>query len=185
MKLKYYMRGLGLGIILTTIIFTIANPKEKLSDAQIKERAQELGMELKEDSGLDKAMEKLDLTLTPAPAQTAEKKPEAKPTPTQSIWPSLTPAAATQAPTAAPTRKPAKSAKSKLPDNEITFTIKDGMSSRKVAKLLEEKGIIEDASDFNKYIQKKGKEGVIRVGTYSLTKNANYDIIIKFITKGK
>lgn len=46
MNLKYYLRGLGLGIIVTAVIMGIAagRNKESLSDAEIKERAKELGM---------------------------------------------------------------------------------------------------------------------------------------------
>jgi len=45
MKLKYYLRGLGLGIIVTAVVLTIAGgDKESLSDEEIKRRAAQLGM---------------------------------------------------------------------------------------------------------------------------------------------
>lgn len=47
MNLKYYLRGLGLGLIVTALILGIHNYRHKdstLSDAQIKERAAALGM---------------------------------------------------------------------------------------------------------------------------------------------
>ena len=44
MKLKYYMRGLGIGILLTTIIFVLSGYNKVLTDEEIKERAAELGM---------------------------------------------------------------------------------------------------------------------------------------------
>lgn len=45
MNLKYYLRGLGLGIIVTAVILSLSsNQKEKLSDAEIIERAKALGM---------------------------------------------------------------------------------------------------------------------------------------------
>ena len=44
MKLKYYLRGLGIGIIITAIIMSFTRQPEKLTDAQIKLRAHELGM---------------------------------------------------------------------------------------------------------------------------------------------
>ena len=44
MKLKYYLRGLGIGIIVTAIIMSLVRQPEKLTDAQIKLRALELGM---------------------------------------------------------------------------------------------------------------------------------------------
>ena len=45
MKLKYYLRGLGIGIVVTAFIFMITSgKKEELSDAEIRERAAQLGM---------------------------------------------------------------------------------------------------------------------------------------------
>ena len=46
MNLKYYLRGLGLGIVMTAIIMGIASPakKETLTDKEIIGKAKELGM---------------------------------------------------------------------------------------------------------------------------------------------
>lgn len=45
MKLKYYLRGLGTGILVTAVLLVISGGgKEEPSDAQIKARARELGM---------------------------------------------------------------------------------------------------------------------------------------------
>lgn len=46
MKLKYYLRGLGIGIIVTAIIMMITNAGsgKTLTDEQIMQRAEELGM---------------------------------------------------------------------------------------------------------------------------------------------
>ena len=44
MKLRYYLRGLGIGILVTAIIMSFVRKPEKLTDAQIKLRAFELGM---------------------------------------------------------------------------------------------------------------------------------------------
>lgn len=46
MNLKYYLRGLGIGIIVTALIMGIAagGKKQVLSDEEIRERARELGM---------------------------------------------------------------------------------------------------------------------------------------------
>ena len=51
MKLKYYLRGLGIGIIVTTILLMIAFALHKptMSDADIIARAKQLGMVMPED----------------------------------------------------------------------------------------------------------------------------------------
>ena len=44
MKLKYYLRGLGLGVIVTAVVLSFSGKTEELSDAEIKLRAVKLGM---------------------------------------------------------------------------------------------------------------------------------------------
>ena len=45
MKRKYYMRGLGTGILVTVIIMSIsAGQKRPMTDEEVKARAKELGM---------------------------------------------------------------------------------------------------------------------------------------------
>lgn len=45
LKLRFYLRGLAVGILLTTLILTISGKdKTQMSDAQIRSRALELGM---------------------------------------------------------------------------------------------------------------------------------------------
>ena len=46
MKLKYYLRGLGIGILVTAVIMgvTQGSRKETLSDREIRERAAALGV---------------------------------------------------------------------------------------------------------------------------------------------
>ena len=53
MKLKYYLRGMGIGIILTAIVmgFALGGRKATLSDAEIIQRAKALGMK-EADSGV-------------------------------------------------------------------------------------------------------------------------------------
>ena len=45
MKIRYYLRGLGLGILVTAIFFVVSgNESQPMSDEMIKARARELGM---------------------------------------------------------------------------------------------------------------------------------------------
>ncbi|SFB25452.1 hypothetical protein SAMN05216249_11569 [Acetitomaculum ruminis DSM 5522] len=58
MKFKYYLRGLGIGIILTVIVTSLM-PDALMTDAQIMKRAKELGMTLSEkDISPDETTEK-------------------------------------------------------------------------------------------------------------------------------
>ena len=45
MKLKFYLRGLGIGVVVSVIIlaFTMKGNAKELTDEEIKQRASELG----------------------------------------------------------------------------------------------------------------------------------------------
>ena len=44
-KLRYYLRGLGIGVLVTAFIMgTVGKDENAMTDAQIRERAAELGM---------------------------------------------------------------------------------------------------------------------------------------------
>ncbi|MDF2485638.1 MAG: hypothetical protein K0R46_1806 [Herbinix sp.] len=191
MKLRYYMRGLGIGIILTTLILTIANPKERLTDLQIMERAKALGMVDAEDAkeeSLREALENIKPTAMPT-------ENPSEPTLAPSLTPTITPEP-TSAPTLTPEPTPAptpiipEDGNTGGIDGEnagelVTFQVVAGMSSGKVAALLVDKGLVKDAEDFNKYIVKVGKASIIRVGTYTLPKGASYEEIMIMITSKK
>ena len=91
MKLKYYLRGLGVGIVVTAVILTIANHLgNKMSDEDIIKRAAKLGMVMKEDESLFPPTEPETTTpepTSPSPAEqdTTAVKP-AEPETTTDIW---------------------------------------------------------------------------------------------------
>jgi len=127
MKRKYYMRGLGVGILLTTLVFSFLNMSEP-DEAEIRKRAEELGYVLPETTGtpginLDDLLEKetpkpteaLQTTSTPKPtdAPIASSTPEPTPTvtpvptPTVIITPTSEPIPSeTPVPTATPLPSP-------------------------------------------------------------------------------
>ena len=73
MKLKYYLRGLGVGIVVTAVILTIANHLgNKMSDEDIIKRAAKLGMVMKEDESLFPPTEPETTTPEPTSPSPAE-----------------------------------------------------------------------------------------------------------------
>ena len=97
MKLKYYMRGLGIGIIFSIVVMSLtsANGKEKMTDSEIIHAAKALGM-VEAVSSVDLS----GLKLTPKPEETATLEPThtitpdpvtSAPDPTISAQPSKTP----------------------------------------------------------------------------------------------
>lgn len=175
------MRGLGIGIILTTLIITISGGTGKLSDQEIIERAGKLGM-VTQDEKEDKLSDVIK----------GVKPTESIPTPTKApikpVSPTVTPAITpeiTKKPTITPKpKKKTKNTKRKQEQNQksVTFTIKEGMSSGTVSKILYKKGLIDDAKKFNSYIVKKKKQNVVKIGTYIIPGKPSYETILDMIT---
>ena len=80
MNLKYYLRGLGVGIVVTSLILGIGlgSRKETLSNEEIKERARELGMVEESITVAEAAAQKeeeaqeAEATVAPVPEENAE-----------------------------------------------------------------------------------------------------------------
>lgn len=191
MRLKYYLRGLGIGIVVTTIILAIALDRkpEAMTDAQIKERAEELGMV---EGGPLKEKEK-----TKASDDAVEPSTENGATVGQDVphAPHVSaPAPSTEKTTAATTTKPpttkapettAPTTKA-LPQREETeegtyVTIEIGASdwSNHVAAKLQAAGLVESASDFDQYLVQHGYESIIASGTHRFKVGSSYEELAK------
>lgn len=214
MNLKYYLRGLGAGIVVTAIIMSIATDgqKEKLSDAEIKARAAELGM-VEKSSGLLSELEKetkapetaekteepeiLEEEPIPEPTEVPEEDEAPKPTETAEVTeisgatesPKVTETQdATESPEVAETPKPTQKpqvaeAPSKEPAADIiTIEIKAGEGSYTVCKRLEEEGLIASAADFDTYLCDRGLDKRLRAGSYEIPKDAEPEEIAKILS---
>lgn len=108
MKRKYYMRGLGVGILITAILCAIVLPKrtEPMTDAEVIARAKELGYEKSEGGvtadDINKIKEKVSgtpvATGEPEETPTVTEEPEGTPGPTPSPVPTPAPPDAPEEP---------------------------------------------------------------------------------------
>lgn len=250
MKIKYYLRGLGIGIILTTIILSIGSKKEALSDTEIISQARELGMVMKEETednlkqiledSLEKENDIIDEDETNqgenivediadssdqdisdqdrveqdiSDQDRVEQDISGQDTVDQDITEQdniehdityqdrvdqdnieqvITDQDTTeqdisdkdrveQDVSVQETEDQDEPARDTGLDDTITFTIVRGMSSRQVSELLKQKGLIEDAVDFDNYIKANGKSTIIRYGTFVLPRDASYNVILDVI----
>lgn len=205
MKLKYYLRGLGIGILVTVLLTTVASGNHRaMTDEEIKARARELGMSesmvLADMQGgstsgeSDKTPEATvepektpDVTATPTPTPTATPTETETPTPTPTETETPTP---TPTPTATPTPTPTSTPSptptpTKTPEAEdtITIVIGSGQSSGAVSKTLAEAGLVEDAKEYDKYLCANGYDKKIRAGSYEIPKGASDEEIARIITR--
>ena len=171
MNLKYYLRGLGIGILVTAVIMgvTQGSRKETLSDREIRERAAALGMVEPGNSLAD-----LEAAETPA----ATEIPEAIETPAATETPEATEApAATPEVTARPTQKPAEEEEG----SSYTFEIQAGDSSYQVAYRLQQAGLVADARDFDNYLCSKGYDRKLKTGSYEIPETATEEEISEIL----
>jgi len=209
MKLKYYLRGIGVGILFSTIILSVSfhsTKNKQLSDAEIIQKAEELGMVNKDD------VEMGDLvapSVTPAPDSTSNSTTELAQSQEEVTTEEQTAASTpepTKKPTVTPSKKPVKnqdkeqtSDKTDTNDNTtkvtpdankdeskktfVKFEIAAGMTSEDVANLLKHKGVIEDSKAFNQYLIQNNYTTDINVGKYEVEKFASYEDIAETIVK--
>lgn len=198
MKLKYYLRGLGMGIIVTALILMIFyNVKGKMSDKEIISRAEKLGMIMKETendtlfweqtSELESASEDGEIekgtdadtteAVTEQESEFLTEEPTEEPSETEA---EETTEISTEAQTEASEETTAEETGSANP-SVYTLTITSGMYSEAVSARLAEAGMVASAVDFNSYLERNGYAERIRTGVYNITSGMSYDDIAGMI----
>lgn len=133
-KFPYILLGIGIGILLTNIIYNF-HPNvqyREYSQEEIIEKAKELGMVFLKD-------------VIKVESDTEEKEDSKK----------------------------------------VEFTVEKGDSLTEIANNLHEAGIIEDVNSFVKYVREKGLDKKIRVGSFMLSPDMDFDEIIEILLKRK
>lgn len=174
MKRKYYMRGLGIGVIVTAILFTLIFPKNEpaMTDDEVIARARELGYTKKSEGitpeDIDKIKEQDNLTTTPeatkeitpeptgtpGPTPSPEPTPEAPKPPEQPDTPvSPTPVAEQEKPT--PTPKPTSPVTQKPTETPVpSATMAPASGAEDTVTIKVERGMT--ASKVSQLLQKAG-----------------------------
>ena len=205
MERKYYLRGLGIGILVTAFILGITSDKSKaMTDEEVMARARELGMventllsNIGSGHSDTEPTEPLPPEIIPddAPDQTAsdiqpsdadvpegeavQTVPETQPEDVseQSI-PETQPAEADE---------PGEDSGMAIPKTDgqtITLTISRGESSSSVSRMLAEAGLVADASAYDRYLCSNGYDKKIRTGSYEIPIGASEEEIAQIISGG-
>lgn len=171
MKLKYYLRGLGVGIVCTAIIMGIAlSGKEKLTEAEIIERARLLGMVMAEEVEAEEPEEENQEKQENSTEEETTNNQENQ-IPQMENQESVVPETPVEEPTEEPVAEP-----------EIkTIEVLPGEYSDVVSQKLFEAGLIPDAEAFNKYLMDSGRDQNIMTGVHQIPMGASQDEIIKIL----
>lgn len=157
-NLKNIMLGIGIGLIIASIA-NINKGDREMTVEEIRKEAQKHDLiVLTVDEIINKQAPSAAPATTPttAPVPTAESKAVPNPTPT-----------------------PARTTS----DQKAEINIQSGMSSEKIAELLEVKGLINDKKSFLKRLGELGKDDKLKVGTYELVKGTGIDELITILTR--
>lgn len=200
MKFKYFLRGLGVGIVFACIICLAAyqeKASDKMTDAEIIERAKQLGMVeqenqigdlLKDKNSSEQQEEDQTKETTPVSEQTTSEKQSTEKTSTtqesgtgkvSSTEKNSSEQQTNKKETA--TTEQADKANSST-EETVEITVEKGSSSYPICQKLESLGMIKDAAEFDTYLIENGYANRIRVGTHKLTKGMDYKAIAEAIS---
>lgn len=207
MKIKYYLRGIGVGLLLGVIIMYAAMVTfgyEKKSDDEDTKTVVEndVNKGKTEAQTTEKATEKVttevktEKVTTEKTDTTAEVTTEATTEPTTAATTEATTETTTEATTETTTEvttetTEATSEKTEEPttekpsqDDTVTIVIERGMISTDVAEMLQDAGIIDDYKNFDRWLDATGYSTIIRVGEFIFHKGMTYEEIAEVLTTG-
>ena len=219
MKLKYYLRGLGIGIVVTAVVMSFTGKKEELTDAEIKFRAAQLGM-VEKNVLADIQKEKEDLTETNKEEDIVESVPENDDTivaennqdtiehseetvtsteNTETEEPLINieeeSISDTETEPENVTEEPEEESnpdadneqegeiiqEAEKVENYIIIKVERGNGSEIVSRRVFEAGLVNSASDYNKYLVSNGYDRRLRVGNHEIPADATEEEIAKIL----
>lgn len=190
MKVRWFLRGLGIGIVITALVLCITYRNGRRGNDIIRQ-AKELGMVFPKNESED---------VSPSgeePDESENKEPEN--TPEEAVSGTSVQAAEEQ-PDSNQDQDTNQKDEQKLQDkldksneditqasqyqgNKKTFVVRSGLLSSSVAREMQEAGIIDDAEAFDDYVEKNGYGRLVRSGKYDIPEGADYETIAKIITR--
>jgi hypothetical protein len=148
MRFKYYMRGLGTGVILATLLFTVGNHFGSVAKEEpVEETVEEIIGETIEES-TDTGSETVTEEPEAIEAEDVKEEAEAEVTEEEPVDETV---------------------------KYVSFTVHGGDSSEIVSSNLHEAGIIDSVDNFNKYLKTVGLDHKIQAGTFYVKVDSSYD----------
>ncbi len=208
MGLKYYLRGLGLGVIITAILMIVSSggKKAEMTDAQIIARARELGMvdgvltELPGEGRTEEAEGSRDKVQasTVERSEDGGEKAETDDAQTSSDYNQDTAGSAEPAETAEKStagntgngaepdgQKTDGTAANRTETFTATVSIYPGEGSYMVSRKLAELGLVESADIYDRFLCQNGYDKKLCTGNYEISSGSTAEEIARIITKAR
>lgn len=187
MKRKYFVRGLGVGIVFGALIMFAAymtSDRNRMSDEDIIKRAQELGMVKKSEYVLDSEVisEETTTEAVTTEATTEKTVTEASATTEKATEAATTEASATAKATTEKGTTEAATTEQADKKTKATITVSGGMSSETISSLLENAGLVDSASKFNSFLMQNGYDKKLETGSFDISGSMTYEEIAKILT---
>ncbi len=193
MKLKYYLRGVGVGIVVATLILMISfSLKPGMSDEQVMKRARQLGMITQEEA--DKANELTQKKpISSEVGSETQKQESSEPENINSNAANTVEnennsgdnANSIDANGAEGSTNLGEAGEPQSVEPQPTsyeITVVPGEVARQIAEDLASKGLVDDAENFRKYMGQKNIANTIHNGVYVIPVGATYDDIIRILS---
>ncbi len=235
MKLKSYLKGIGIGFVLASVILILAgNSNKPMSDADVIKRAKELGMiesttigkpyvndgseqisdtadnkqeisedvSLKETENTDNGSDTVnnsdntsdtadsntnddsisaDISANDVSSDTTDKSTVTDTDKTDAAESNDANNKDTSNSDTNNTDKTNNDNKTSYSDVKVIVTISSGESSESVSRSIVEAGLADDEIEFNKYLCENGYDKRLRVGTYEIPLDADFETVSKYL----
>ena len=205
MKLKYYLRGLAVGILVTTIILAISfsQTKKELSDQEVINRAKQLGMvmadsgkieDYREDTQTETGQSEQGETEENVTGDTQNGEEDNEgvtgdngtvPGDIGTVTGDNEGGIGDNEGGTADNGTGTEDAGSDTEGKMVTFVISKGQFGRQISESLKKEGLVDDAEAFMKYLGETGKSEEILPGTYEIPMGSTYEEIVKILLAPK
>ena len=205
MKLKYYLRGLAVGILVTTIILAISfsQTKKELSDQEVINRAKQLGMVMADSGKIEDYREDTQTETGQSEQGETEENVTGD---TQNGEEDNEGVTGDNGTVTGDNGTVTGDNEGGIGDNEggtadngtgtedagsdtegkmVTFVISKGQFGRQISESLKKEGLVDDAEAFMKYLGETGKSEEILPGTYEIPMGSTYEEIVKILLAPK
>ncbi len=203
MNVKSYLKGIGVGMIVASLILIIAgNINNRMSDVDVIKRAKELGMV--EASAVNQSTETVVAANTEETKENAEAETKENSADTFTVETTEDKTVVENNTTDTDTdssedTKPenANVSEDNVADSNVTedttdtvtenisetvkVEVRSGMSSESVSLAVKNAGLVDDDIEFNKYLCENGYDKKLRVGSFDIPSGSDFETISKYL----
>lgn len=203
MNVKSYLKGIGVGMIVASLILIIAgNINNRMSDADVIKRAKELGMV--EASAVNQSTETVVTANTEETKENAEAETKENSAETSTVETTEDKTVVennttdTDTDTSEDTKpEDANVSEDNVADSNATdettdtatenigetvkVEVRSGMSSESVSLAVKNAGLVDDDTEFNKYLCENGYDKRLRAGSFDIPSGSDFETISKYL----